>query len=470
MDFNNNKNSLFSGILPSETPVPQPQPQPAAAAPRPAAADEQVSALNKKIELMEKNILGQIEKKLSEPVPPPPPPPPPPSPLAPAVLQKMAEMESRLKEFQEKFLFGAAQMKNVEESKIGARREIEELLKVVREQQKYSELDRQMHDQLEKAWLRVEEMEKRLMEFYGTVVKKPAEAVSPSALAAEVYKIAEARLEERLKPLEDGLRRVSEKLDAVPAVSRGVETKVSSLAAAVDARLLAFSSEVRQLSVNAFAGKERLEGIIAEVKGGLDASVRSAFGETSGAMLRHMDAAALEDSERMNAFSKLLINHLDDHSSVVRGTAARLDELAARMKADNEAARATVEGGVREAVEKLSAGMAEGGREQLRQITSACAMSAESLSSMSAISARVSGVEEILSGVTGELRAFKRGLEGVNLESVLGVSGAMLRRSLETAARLTSELERSSGLLAAEKARIDSAARGVAENSGGEKK
>jgi hypothetical protein len=461
MDFNNKKESLFSGILPSEAPAPQP----AAAAPRPAVGDDQVSALNKKIELMEKNILGQIEKKLSEPVPPPPPPPP--SPLAPAVLEKMTEMETRLKEFQEKFLSGAVQMKNVEESKIGARREIEELLKVVREQQKYSELDRQMHDQLERAWLRVEEMEKRLMEFYGTVVKKPVESVSPSALAAEVYKITEARMEERLKPLEDGLRLISEKLDAAPAVSRGVETKVSSLAADVDARLLAFSSEVRQLSVNAFAGKERLEDIVTEIKGGLDSFVRSSFGEISEAMLRHMDAAALEDRERMDALSKLLINHLDDHSSVVRGTAARLDELAVRFKADNEAARAVVEGSVREAMEKMAAGMAEGGREQLRKITAACSLSAENLSAMSGISACVSGIEGILSGVTAELRAFKRGLEGVNLEGVLGVSGAMLRRSLETAVRLTTELERSSSLLAAEKARLDSGARGITGSGGG---
>ncbi|HAN04806.1 MAG TPA: hypothetical protein DCQ25_06080, partial [Elusimicrobia bacterium] len=224
------KDSLFSSVFPQSEPVPAPAPAATPQPHRPTVSEDQVSALNKKIELLERNIVGELQKKLSERAEVPPAPP---SPATPALIAKITEMDQRFREFQDKFLLGAAQMKNIEESKISARREIEELLKVVREQQKYSELDRQMHDQLQKAWSRVEEMEQRLIEAYSAASKRPAEpaphpapppapAVSADEIAAAVMKAVDKRLDERLRPLEELLRKVHSKAERAPEDARAL--------------------------------------------------------------------------------------------------------------------------------------------------------------------------------------------------------------------------------------------------------
>lgn len=454
------KNSIFAGILPSQQPEPAHAAGPAAPAPAPApqqaarVSEEQLAAINRKIELMEKSIVDSIGRKISEQPPAPPPPPPPPSPVIPAVLSKIGEMETRFKEFQEKFMLGAAQMKNIEESKISARREIEELLKVVREQQKYSELDRQMHDQLEKAWRRVEEMEKRLVDAYAATADRPSErALRSEETAAAVAKSLGAALDEKLKLMETSLR-----ASLARSAAEEREKTSASVSAALDAKLAAFASELQQLRVEAFAGKDRLEDLLGELKRSIAETVREAFDAGSAGLVRHVDAAALEGRERSDAMASMLVRHLDGLSGKVEGLSARESETGAAARAGAEAAsaaKAAAEGSARasaaagrELEELLKAGLAGTSEAILREVAAreerlraSLLGAAASAAAVSGASAGVAEAEERLKAAIAGMKEFVKLLGPVNLESVLGVSGALVRRSYESAGRLASELE-----------------------------
>ena len=475
--YKNKKDSVFSGIFPSNEPAPPPAP--AQQSYRPAAADDSVSALNKKIELMERNIIGQIEKKLAEQVSPPPPPPP--AGLTPAVISKMTEMENRLKDFQEKFLFGAAQMKNIEESKISARREIEELLKVVREQQKYSEMDRAMHDQLEKAWLRVEELEKRMMEVYSSAAKKPAEpaapVVSPAEIAAAVLKAVDTGLEARHAPLETALKNAVSKIEAGPAAARGIEGRVMELSAAIDARLAGFSSEIRQMHIDNFSGKERMEDMLTEVKKDVPSSVREAFADGSGVFLRQVDAAAIDGRERTDALAKLLISHLDELAARGRDNALKIDALESCVRSGAEKAiseassmQRGLENAFRAHIDAAAVRAAAENSRQLEEIKEVYGLSSSNVSAISAMAENVSEIEIGLGGVLAGLKAFIKALEPVNIEALLGVSGAIIRRSFETVSGLVAGLEKETILLARAKGEIEANMKSLVLKSGGERK
>ena len=517
----NKKDSVFSGIFPSSEAAPPPVHAPQT--PRPAVPEEQVAALNRKIELMERNMAGQIEKKLAEQVLPPPPP----STLAPAVISKIIQMEERLKEFQEKFMLGAAQIKNIEESKIGARREIEELLKVVREQQKYTELDRQMHDQLEKAWSRVEAMEKRMMEVYSAAAKKPAEpaipaatpaeiaaavqkavgagleerlapleaalrsaaaaarkpaepavpAATPAEIASAVQKAVGAGLEERLAPLEAALRSAAAKIEAFPAAARGLEGRVEELSAAVDARLAGLSTEIRQLHIDNFADKERMGDMLAETGKDIVSSVREAFDKGGGAFIRHIDAAAVDGRERMDALGKLLVSHLDELTRRGRDNGLQIEALESCVRAENEKVLSgvlSVHHGLEKVllarIDEASARVAAENSRQLEKIKEAYGLSASNTAAIAAVTENIVEIEGRLGGVLTGLKAFVKSAEPVNLEAVLGVSGAIIRRSLESAGELVAGLEKEAVLLARAKGEIEGNLKRLAAKPGGEAK
>lgn len=518
------KNSVFAGIFPPSAPAPSPVPAPPPH--KPGVSEEQVASLNKKIELMERNIVGQLEKKLSEQIPPPPPPPPPPS-LAPAVLLKMTEMEDRLKDFQDKFLLGAAQTKNSEESRISGRREIEELLKMVREQQKYTELDRQMHDQLEKAWARVEEMEKRMLEVYAAAAKKPAEPavppVSPAEIAAAVLKAVAAGLEERLAPLEAALKNAAAaakkpaehavpaatpaeiaavvlkavevgleerfgpveaalknaiaKMETAPAAARGIEGRVAELSAAIDSRLAGLSTEIRQLHIDNFAGRERMEDTLSEVKKGITCSISNAFADCSGDFLRHVDAAAIDGRERIDALGKLIVSRMDELAGRGRDSALKLEALGSCVRSENQkvlSAVSSVEYGLEKAVrahidEAAARALAENIR-QFEKIKEAYGLSASYAPAIAAVAGNISEIEGRLGGVLAGLKTFIKALAPVNLEAVLGVSGAIIRRSFESVGELAAGLEQETVLLARRKGEIEASLKSMAHKPGGEGK
>ncbi len=492
------KDSVFSGIFPSAETMPPPETAPHAY--KPAVSGEQMAALNNKIELMERNIVGQIEKKLAEQVPPPPPPPPPPSPVAPVVLQKITEMENRLKDFQEKFLLGAAQVKNVEESRISGRREIEELLKVVRDQQKYSELDRQMHDQLEKAWARVEEMEKRMMEVYSAAAKKPPEpqvqGASPAEIAAEVLKAVDAGLEARLKPLEAALINIAAKAEAasaaagleerlvpleallknaaaaiaaIPAASHDLEVRLAQFTAVVEAKHTVLSAEIRELRSESAAGKERLEDLLTGIKTDICSAVGESFSESGAAFVKHADSAAAEWKERLDGLGGMFASRLDELVARGRENTLKIEALEKALSAAS-----SIQHGFEKAlfarIDEAAARVTAENAVQQGKNTEAYGLSASNTAAISAAAGSISVMEARLGGVLAGLKGFIKALEPVNLGPLLGVSGAIIRNSFESAWELVSGLEKEIALLAQAKGEMEANMKRLAPRPGGEKK
>ena len=430
---------------------------PAPPASAPAVSAREVSELNRKIDAMEGTLLARLEEKIGQCLSVPPPPAPGhPEMSSQFLLSRISELDGRLEEFTRRAMASSVQMKNIEESKISARREIEELLKVVREQQKYSELDRQIHDQLERSWRRVEELEKKLMDFYGTISKRP----EPADQAAEVRKIVETALMERLKPLERAFGELGARIGT--AGGEGVELSVRELSGAMDARLTAFSSEIRQLHSEALAGGERTEERLADGKTALRTSVRDAFIEGSGVFIKHVDAAALDGLERLDVFSKLLVSHIDRLSALCLSANTKLDALDSGAKSEYARMLAAVSALADANDRALRAGLAEAAAaaraensRQLERIKEAYGLSASGLAAVSSVPENISDIEENLREAAARLKTFMKSLSSVNMEALLGVSGALVRKSFESAGESAAELEKKALALARTKCAIE---------------
>jgi hypothetical protein len=225
------KDSVFAGLNPA--PVPSPAQPPA---PRPPVPDQEISALKQKIEAMEKSIVAQLEKKISEtfkalaPAPslPPSSEQKPPGTNAQLVLARLGELDQRLEDFVRRAMVSSTQMKNLEESGISARCGIDDLLKIVREHQKHFEFDRQVHDQLEKSWLRVEELEKKMMDFYSSIQARRREEEDGTGL---LLKGLGGRLEAMAAGFERNAQAVETRLlavDAAAASAAGLKNEIMS--------------------------------------------------------------------------------------------------------------------------------------------------------------------------------------------------------------------------------------------------
>jgi len=477
------KDSLFSSVFPQSEPSPAPAPAAAPQPHRPTVSEEQAAALNKRIELLERNIVEELQKKLSERAEVPPPPP---SPATPALIAKITEMDQRFREFQDKFLLGAAQMNSIEESKISARREIEELLKVVREQQKYSELDRQMHDQLQKAWSRVEEMEQRLIEAYSAASKRPAEpaappapppapAVSPEEIAVAVMKAVDKRLDERLRPLEELLRKVHSKAEREPEDARGLALKLEEQRAVIDSGVCALLAETKQLAIGTIAGKECLGDALAEMKAELKSQVKEEADRSGALFLRHSDAAALEARERFDGLTRVLVSHIDSLVAAQAAAALKITELGAGLKetADSQRRAAAesaegVERSLRKEMDYLAAQVRAENAGQLEKLKEVFDLSASGQAALSGAAGAVAAVEPRLARLLKVVCAVMAELQAVNLEGMLGVSGAVLRRNLETLPALCEEIRGGAALIAGKRVEIEAGVKRLGSDSGKE--
>ncbi|PKM98910.1 MAG: hypothetical protein CVU79_01275 [Elusimicrobia bacterium HGW-Elusimicrobia-3] len=489
------KDSVFSSVFPQQEPASPPAP---AAAPvhKPEVSEGQVSALNKKIEMLERNIVGELQRTLAERASAPPAPPPPPSQAIPAVISKITEMENRFKEFQEKFLIGAAQMKNIEESKISARREIEELLKVVREQQKYSELDRQMHDQLEKAWARVEQMEGRLVEAYAAAAQKtapaappvapPAPQVSADEIAAAVLKAVDgaigerikavdAKLDARLRLLEDMVRKsqagAGESLEACRQLGAGFASHSSR----VDSALASISEEVGRSAISAFSGKERLEDMVTDMKTELKGYIKEQADRSVSAFVGHADASALDARERLDALARMMVTHVDSLTAAQAAVSARLGDMAATVDNHAAAQQRTVvssaedaERSLRAGLDSLAARVSAENDGQLLKLREVFDLSASGQAALSGAAADIAGIESRLEALRTVLGRVLADLRAVNLEGILGVSGAVIRKTVEGLPGLCEELRRNETLMREKRAVIEAGALRLRAGGGGD--
>ena len=474
MDFGNlgsegaqKKGSIFEGLnllpklkralpVPPPTRITAPQPVRAAAPPpalAPAADSESVAVLKQKIDALEKNIAVQLEKKIAEQFKAISSAPPPPSvsggrPAAPcppdALLLKISELERRLGEFSQQAGFSASQMRNIEESKISARREIEELLKAVREQQKYSEIDRQMHSQLEKSWVRVEELEKKLMDFYASVLV--LETHRKEDLAAE-----RGRDQSSFGEIKDMLVSLARRLEAFE--------RAAASAPAITAQDLR-----RELEAGLAASSTTLRSVFADYAAGEMARIGQKFNIELETLRREgaSQAAALKDA--LAGFSSAARENRIKTDGVETALGAIAEKLQGRfealavsmlagLKKENDE-RFEKFGGKYEGalVEALAAAMMNGLKkdndEKFNKFSEKYAHALTSLSFLETFQAAAGGAAEKLAYFERIISAFVKSADRGELSGALGVSG-MLRRGI------FDDMEASLGQFKAEREKIE---------------
>lgn len=448
---NNNKSSLFSAVFPSGDPVPAPAPAPP---PRPQVSNEQVEALNRKIEALERNLMRELEKKLTEL-----PAAQDPSPAIPDMLGKMTEIESRFREFQDKFLLGASQMKNIEESKITARREIEELLKAVREQQKYSEMDRQMHAQLEKAWQRVEEIEKRMVDAYTEAARRPAApppapavpppGISEKVIVAEISGAVNARLDEKLAGFEAELKKVIAAVDASMRSAGTAEKREAGLLSPIMDVVSGLAAAVQQLRVEVFSGKERVEDVLESSKQELSAAVKAAVSEERAAAAGQMAGVSEEIRGYVDSQGKMLLAQMEELYVKQRDISVKISMLEGALKKESEKSLAgcanAAERAQKDVVERIRCLVSASGAEtsaKLEELRGIFGLALGKTAALSSTEKALSGIEDRCCALVSGLRGLVKDLEPIKLEALLGVSGSIVRRDLQAFRELTDGLER----------------------------
>ncbi|MEI7481907.1 MAG: hypothetical protein WCK75_06115 [Elusimicrobiota bacterium] len=413
------KNSLFAGL--SSAPA-SPFSPASASAPKPAASDQDITALKQKMEALEGTIAAVLEKKIGEALKGSVPAAPrPPDMNAQFLLTRIGELDKRLEEFARSAMVSSSQIKNIEESKISARREIEDLLKVVREQQKYSELDRQMHDQLEKSWRRVEELEKKLMDFYGSILtgqqkKEDIDGMLSRDLGGRIEALA-ARLELHTQAVEAKLLAQNASLAVVADIKKEVmaeltRTREETLALGKEqaAALRAMFEELMPGSVTAELERSRRD---ASEEIGLFKKEFSGYMADMRVMLDNFNRAARENLVRAEGVQESVAKNTADTAALLKGNFEKISETLDR------------EGG------KFLSELEQRNKRHFEALNTkyADALSNAAVLDFIGSSADVSlkkmaALEETLSGLINEV-------DKDRLSAALGVSGMLVRKNFE---------------------------------------
>lgn len=510
-----NKDSLFAGL------VPQAPASPAGL----TGHTEPIAALTRRLEAFERTVISLLEKRPPVATPHPPQGAPP---AADAMLmRRLEEMENRIRDFQEKSILSAAQLKAVEGSRISGRREIEELLKAVREQQKYSELDRQMHVQLEKAWNRVEEMEKRLLEVYAASAAGQTVIPQAASISDKISAALEERLVERLGKIEEILKSVAASPNRFSAHDEPSSALEGCLEAAKELprQGCAMSDELLRHSIALSETGARLNAVLPEIKLSTDAALKAIeeqlgqvlhrSGESSrelagqihdlSAVLRRAIAgisAQAGDTDRRlaslaTAVSKEIASaHADMHELGV-ATGSRLDSVSFEIKTSTEAVVRTIEAGVGQVIQgfteasgrldgqlhELSAALhaeisqsfkmhIEEIRRELRiesdrqveRLNVAFRRPGESIFALAAATRTMSGIEGRLPCVVESLKILVKSMAPLNPGAVQGVSGLMMCRTYDVARGVLQSLEEDASSLSDARSSLEASLRAVADD------
>ncbi|OGR43247.1 MAG: hypothetical protein A2X35_07865 [Elusimicrobia bacterium GWA2_61_42] len=448
------KDSIFASILPAPAPAPAPAPVPV----------PEITALKQKIDALEGNILAQLEKKLGAQLKPAAAQPAPlaahslpsatqslpaaaPGPAnSDALCRKIEDLERRLADFGLAASLSASQLKNIEESKISARREIEDLLKAVREQQKYSEMDRQMHDQLEKSWARAAELEKKLMEFYSSVLAMEAKRRDESSARSEKSAAAIEDLAERLGGLEDKLSALAARQPDAGDVKRAREEFLARAAAdgraAAAAQEAAASGFLASLKQNEQAFKEVFGDCVREQMELLHGRVAA----ESEAVRREMTAALEETSRLMSGQAALAAQKAEEFEKLAQAGLLRAQAAGAALEADARLRAQELETAarLRERELEASARALEAGLKDKSAGDAAAAQEISSREFLAAMREQAESFKEFFGGcVRGELELL-RGKVSAETEA--------LRREAAAAAEETRKAMLAQAELAAQKA------------------
>lgn len=432
------KDSIFARL----NPPPPPQAQPRPAEPRPDAAELEAAALKRKMDSMEKNLAAQLEKKITDLLTAAPAARRPDADSA-ALAARIAELDKRLEEFARTAVTSAVQLKNIEESKISARREIEDLLKVVREQQKYTEMDREMHDQLAKSWVRAEELEKKLMDFCGTVlIQKNQGAVVQGALPPA----------------------------AAPAPAPADNAGLAELKKEFMAELARTREETLALNREQAAFFKTM--FEEQVKSRLDLSQAAAAAELE--RVRRETAAEIEAGRRKTAEELDVLKK--DLSAQLRATQALVENLGRAAQENFAAAEGAAAAGARNAAdsadllgqkldrvsetlrqegEKMLAGLEERNKRCFEALNQKYAEALSSASSMNYIGASAEAVAQKMAVLERSLAVLLEETDKERLGAALGVSAIVVRRNFEAMESLLTELRDGAAFMGRVKADVD---------------
>jgi hypothetical protein len=442
------KDSIFSSLAPAQ-PAPMPAPAPAPL-PRPAADSEAVNALKQKIDLMERKLAEQLKAAASAPAPQPAPPP-----QNDLLARKMDDLERRICDFGQAAAVSASQLKNIEESKIAARREIEDLLKAVREQQKYSEMDRQMHDQLEKAWSRAEDLEKKLMDFYASVLDMETRRRTEAASASDRSVAALEALSSRMEKLEQRLSAAA--LDQSAQEARKAQEELMAKTSRESAELLAAlaqaGAETRkaQEEFMARAARESASLLAAQEAAGREAL--TGFRETSASLREFFDnnfrreMALLNErvSSETSALRREVTSSLEESRKVWREQSSALADKTSSLERSVDAAAAASAGQVR-ALEEFAgrmeaslraisgeymAAVKKDGEERFSRFSAKYADALLTVTFVENFRAAVAAATDKLEAHETTLKEFLANVTPAQLGKLLGVSGELIRKNFD---------------------------------------
>lgn len=359
---NSKINSVFSGILiPSEA-APQ--------AHNPAVSEGQAAALNKRIEMMEHNIVERLAKRLAEEAAPRP--------------GAAPELENRV------FM------------------KVDELVGIVKEQQKETQLNREAREELCKAARRVEELEKSLaVSIEG--VKKIKENVPAPALSDELARHISADMEKLMAPVCEVVRALTVRVDGFSEAVARDEKGVHGAFSVIAERLAAVETEIREQLRNNVIDKNLAEASSLQFRQELITAVESklsGFKEEDGGKL--LDILRTESEK----FSK-------DAASLTR----------------------SVQGAYADNLETLSSIIREEVLKQTEKIVAAFPSPVVDTIAAASLAARISVLESRLIMARGAIKTFADEMGGGNLEVFVGVSGAALRRNWESTLVIIRQLD-----------------------------
>ena len=171
------------------------------------------------------------------------------------------------------------------------------------------------------------------------------------------------------------------------------------------------------------------------------------------------------------------MGHLEETAARDRRLITQIELLEGNLKKENEKSLATQSVMVEHLEKSFSAGiqdaLAAAGKEnagRLEEIRKLCGLNSGNVAALGAVDKNLSELQGRLAGLLGGLRGIIKELEPAHLESLLGVSGAILRRGLETTREAAAGIETEMTRLAEIKGEIAANIRTLAAGPGREEK
>lgn len=452
-NLNNKKNG---GLASSDSVFSSITPQPAASRPAatPAATPEQVAALKTRLDSLERNLAALEAKKTA----------------APAVIpEQEAALGARLDSLEKQI---AAQTGELKKYGMAVKTVAAEFLTSLNERQKSSALDQRMHDQLEKSWARMRDLEEKLGVACKTLIEAQLKAEEERKGGAET--LAEfgrkaAALEERFSELRTYIGVARDKDDTALDESFArfqrraddLEKKMSGFGNSIVLLRLRVEEAVKQVSgvgskVDTMAeilgrlDPEKYEVHLSELRGELT-GIRHAFKEQADHFReKFLDFNLITDNFKLEA--KALGLGLE---KVVNG-----NERLLATAFDNIGII------INKALERFMAELQEKNRGQFAQLSINYDSALDIMRQSGSVCSSIEYVSKRLGSYESTLENFLAQIGGERLSYITGISGIVMREHFGAISVMSAELKREKEYLEAARKEIsDKTGRGIKGNT-----